>query len=200
MRRVGSSTNSSSAFDAFAFPKADLMRIYLDHNATTPLRPEVVQVMSDLLHEDFGNPTSTHEEGARARAHVERARSQVARLLGTSDDSVIFTAGASEANNTVIYQLLDGLTAGRGLVTSAVEHPSILEPAKQLEKAGLPVHWAPVDGLGRVDVADVIDAARKGAGLVSLIWANNETGVIQPVKRSPSSRSATRSLIAPSAR
>ena len=95
---------------------------------------------------------------------------------------MIFTAGASEANNTVIYQLLDGLTAGRGLVTSAVEHPSILEPAKQLEKAGLPVHWAPVDGLGRVDVADVIDAARKGAGLVSLIWANNETGVIQPVE------------------
>ncbi len=158
------------------------MRIYLDHNATTPLRVEVVQAMTELLQEDFGNPTSTHEEGARARAHVERARAQVAALLGTSDESVIFTAGASEANNTVIYQLLDVLKEGRGLVTSAVEHPSVVEPAKQLEKAGLPVRWMPVDGQGRVDANEVIEAARQGADLVSLIWANNETGVVQPIE------------------
>ncbi|MEE3326995.1 MAG: cysteine desulfurase family protein [Myxococcota bacterium] len=158
------------------------MRIYLDHNATTPLRAEVVQAMTAVLQGDFGNPTSTHEEGARARAQVEKARGQVARLLGTKDEAVIFTAGASEANNTVLYSLLDEVSSGRGLVTSAVEHPSVLEPARQLEKAGLPVSWIPVDGEGRVDPGDVIQAAEAGAALVSLIWANNETGVIQPIE------------------
>lgn len=158
------------------------MRIYLDHNATTPLRSEVIQAMTTFLEQDYGNPTSTHEEGARARARVEHARGQMARLLGAEADDVIFTAGASEANNTVLFSLLDPSRGGRGLVTSAVEHPSVLEPARQLEKAGLPVHWVPVDGGGRVDPAAVLEAAAEGAGLVSLIWANNETGVVQPIE------------------
>lgn len=158
------------------------MRIYLDHNATTPIRSEVADAMTALLREDFGNPTSTHREGARARAHVEKARAQVASLLGVMDDEVIFTAGASESNNTVLHPLLDDIHPARGLVTSTVEHPSIVEPARQLEKAGLRVNWVKVQKDGRVDPDDIVRAAEQGAALVSLIWANNETGVIQPIE------------------
>ena len=158
------------------------MRIYLDHNATTPVRSEVAEAMGALLRDHFGNPASTHAEGARARGYVEGARAQVASLLGAVEDEVIFTAGASESNNTVLYSLLDDPDPTRGLVTSTVEHPSIVEPARRLEKAGLPVSWVNVNSDGRVEPDDIIKAAEQGAALVSLIWANNETGVIQPIE------------------
>lgn len=159
-----------------------MKRIYLDHNATTPLREEVAEAMSKILFSEFGNPTSTHEEGARARTHVETSRERVAQCLGAKSAEIIFTAGASESNNTVLATLLDPELPRRGLITSTVEHPSILEPARQLEKAGVPVTWIPVDRDGRVSPERVFEAADRGPALVSLIWANNETGVLQPIQ------------------
>lgn len=159
-------------------------RIYLDHNATTPLHPEVVEVMRRVLQDDFGNPSSTHTEGARARARVEQARDQVAACLRTEPGRVVFTGGATEANNTVLLALLEHADRGSprgGLVTTTVEHPSVIAPAERLRKAGVPVRFVRVDREGRVDVAELLAAVDADTALVSLIWANNETGVVQPV-------------------
>jgi cysteine desulfurase len=157
------------------------MRVYLDHNATTPLRDEVVEAMERVLRDVFGNPSSTHTEGLRARAMVERAREQVAALVHARPGEVVFTAGATEANNTVLADL-----AGP-LVTTRIEHPSVLEPAEALASRGVDVVQCGVDAEGRVDLG-ALEAALEPAtgagpaGLVSVIWANNETGVIQPMR------------------
>ena len=156
------------------------MRIYLDHNATTPLRDEVVAAMVQVLQDEFGNPSSTHEEGTRARGLVDRAREQVASCLGARADEVSFTAGATEANNTVLCGMLAS-SSGRHLVTSAVEHPSVIEPADALEAAGVRVTRLGVDAEGMIDPEAYDAALAEGADLVSLIWANNETGVVQPL-------------------
>jgi cysteine desulfurase len=154
------------------------MRVYLDHNATTPLREEVVDAMERVLRDVYGNPSSTHTEGLRARAMVERAREQVAALVHARPGEVVFTAGATEANNTVLADLTGPL------VTTRIEHPSVLEPAEALESRGVPVVQCGVDAEGRVELA-ALEAALDRAtppGLVSVIWANNETGVIQPMR------------------
>ena len=157
------------------------VRIYLDHNATTPLRGEVVDAMARVLREGFGNPSSTHEEGAAARARVETARASVASLLGCEPDEVLFTSGATEANNTALAWLADREPGH--VVTSSVEHPSVEAPLEALEARGWQVSRVPVGAGGRVD-ADAVEAAlRPDTVLVSLIWANNETGVMQPVER-----------------
>jgi cysteine desulfurase len=154
------------------------MRVYLDHNATTPLREEVVDAMERVLRDVYGNPSSTHTEGLRARAMVERAREQVAALVHARPGEVVFTAGATEANNTVLADL-----AGP-LVTTRIEHPSVLEPAEALESRGVHVVQCGVDAEGRVELAALEAALDRAAspGLVSVIWANNETGVIQPMR------------------
>jgi cysteine desulfurase len=158
------------------------MRIYLDHNATTPVRPEVVEAMLPALRAGFGNPSSTHEEGAAARRVIEEAREQVASGLGCAPAEVIFTGGATESNNTVLAALRSPESPWRRLVTTRVEHPSVLEPARVLEQAGVEVHWLEVDAAGIVDLAE-LQGALGGAGdtLVSILWANNETGVLQPI-------------------
>jgi len=153
-------------------------RIYLDHNATTPLREEVVDAMVPLLREGFGNPSSTHFEGARARERVDRARRQVASCVGVSPGEVTFTAGATEANNTVLQALLG---PGSHVVTTATEHPSVSEPLELLETRGVRVTRLPVDDQGQLDLSRVAKALADDATLVSIIWANNETGVIQPM-------------------
>ena len=155
------------------------MRIYLDHNATTPLREEVVAAMLPALRDGFGNPSSTHAEGAAARAAVDRAREQVAALIGAEPRAIFFTAGATEANNTVFRGLPDA--GGRHLVTSTVEHPSVVAPVASLESGGWRVTRVGVDGEGRLEPAAVAAAIRPETALVSIIWANNETGVIQPM-------------------
>jgi len=158
------------------------MRVYLDHNATTPLRPEVVDAMVRVLSDVYGNPSSTHSEGSAARRVVDDARAQVATLVGCAPGQVTFTGGATEGNNSVIQSLRSPETPWGRLVTTAVEHPSVSEPATQLEGAGVPVHWLGVDRAGRIDLAD-LDAALAGVpALVSVIWANNETGVLQPIE------------------
>ena len=158
------------------------MRIYLDHNATTPLRDEVVEVMTQVLREVYGNPSSTHAEGGTARARVEAAREEVADCVGTIASNVYFTAGASEANNAVLTGLLQQDGGRGGLVISNVEHPSVVEPASRLEKAGMKVTRVPVDRLGLLDPEAVFAAVGPDTLLVSLVWANNETGVVQPME------------------
>lgn len=157
------------------------MRIYLDHNATTPVREEVLDAMVPVLRGVYGNPSSTHAEGAAALGAVDRAREQVAACLGAEPDQVFFTAGATEANNAVFYGVLREAGAARGVAITEVEHPSVLEPCRLLAER-VPVTRMPVDrdGLLAVEAFDAALAAAEPV-LASVIWANNETGVLQPV-------------------
>lgn len=156
------------------------MRVYLDHNATTPVRPEVVEAMIRSLRDGWGNPSSVHAEGAAARSTLERAREQVAALVGAEPSEVVFTGSASEANNTALHGTL-ALRRGR-VVTTCVEHPSVEEPLRALEEQGVEVLRLPVDGGGRVAAAEAAAALGAETALLAVIWAQNETGVLQPVE------------------
>ena len=162
----------------------DQGRIYLDHNATTPLRGEVVEAMVRVLRDVPGNPSSTHAEGAVAKRLISEAREQVAACLGTPARDIVFTGGATEANNMVLRGLLADSDSAQehSLVTSTIEHPSVLVPADDLEKRGVRVSRVPVNSEGLVEPEALLDRVEAGASLVSLIWANNETGVIQPIE------------------
>jgi cysteine desulfurase len=159
------------------------MRVYLDHNATSPLRDEVVAAMTRVLRDGYGNPSSVHEEGRAARAEVDRARESVASLLGVDSGEVLFTGGATESNNTVLLGLLPAQAGDRRhIVTTAVEHPSIEAPLELLEAQGWEVTRVGVDRDGLLDLAEVAGAIRPDTALLSVIWANNETGVLQPME------------------
>jgi cysteine desulfurase len=156
--------------------------IYLDYNATTPIAPAVGEAMLPFLHEHFGNPSSSHAYGAVARAAVEKARLQVASLLGARPEEIVFTSGGTEANNAAILGMARLRRArGRHVVTSAVEHPAVLEPCAALAAEGFRVTRVPVDAEGRVDPADVAAALTPETILVSVMHANNEVGTIEPV-------------------
>jgi len=157
------------------------MYIYLDHNATTPVRPEVADAMGDVLRRIHGNPSSVHAAGAAAKAAVERARECVASLLGVKAAEVLFTGGATEANNTALFGLLRAQSNRRHVVTTTVEHPSVEAPLTQLEREGWRVTRVGVDEDGRVDPDEVGDVLTPDTALVSVIWANNETGSLQPI-------------------
>ena len=160
------------------------VRIYLDHNATSPLRDEVVETMTRVMRDHHGNPSSVHEEGRAARAEMDRARERVAALLGTAPEDVMFTGGATEANNTVLLGMMRARSDGRRhLVTTSVEHPSIEEPVEILEREGWRVTRVGVDHDGILDENEVAEAIGDDTALVSIIWANNETGVLQPMDR-----------------
>src|SRR5215831_4756724 len=135
------------------------MRIYLDHNATTPLREEVLAAMTRALRDAFGNPSSVHADGARARREIERARERVAGLVGVRSGEIVFTSGATEANNLALQGIARaGHAHGRHLVASAIEHPSIEEPLEALRAEGWRVTRVPAGADGRVD-PDAVDAA-----------------------------------------
>jgi cysteine desulfurase len=155
--------------------------IYLDHNATTPLHPEVVEAMLPYLREHFGNPSSGHVYGQRARRAVDRAREQVAALLGCAADELVFTSGGSEANNLAIRGAVDAL-ARRRIVTSTVEHPATAAPCGYLEAQGIQVARVPVDARGQVRAEDVGTAILEDTALVSIILAQNETGTLMPIR------------------
>ncbi|RLA30099.1 MAG: cysteine desulfurase, partial [Gammaproteobacteria bacterium] len=152
--------------------------IYLDHNATTPLDARVREAMLPYLGAEPGNPSSAHRFGRRARAALDRAREQVAALVGVQPRQVIFTSGGTEANNLALFGLAAMERPGC-LALSPVEHPSVIEPARILENRDWALDWLPVDADGRVDVASWEPAAE--TRIVSMMWANNETGVVQPV-------------------
>jgi cysteine desulfurase len=153
-------------------------RIYLDNNATTPVLPEVFEAMRPYFGEGFGNASSIHHHGQETRAAVERARDSVAALLGCRASEVVFTSGGTEGDNLAIA----GLTGpGHHIVTSGIEHHAVLHACKHLEETGCEVTYVPVDGRGLVDPADVQRALRPNTKLISIMMANNETGVLQPV-------------------
>jgi len=158
------------------------MRIYLDHNATTPVRAEVADAMDGVLRETYGNPSSVHAEGAAAKAEIDRARERVALLLGAEAGEILFTGGATEANNTALLGVLrPRAERGRHVVTTSVEHPSVEAPLAVLEREGWRVTRVPVDEDGCVDADELGDAMADDTVLVSAIWANNETGALQPL-------------------
>jgi len=158
-------------------------RIYLDHNASTPIDPAVVEVMRPLLADPFGNPSSGHWASAGAKAALDAARGQVAVLLGCDHEEVVFTSGGSEANNLALKGVFFALRAkGDHIVTTEVEHPAILEPCRFLQTLGASVTYLPVDRSGRIDPDDLRKAITPRTILVSVMHANNEVGTIQPIE------------------
>jgi len=156
--------------------------IYLDYNATSPVAPEVTEAMIPALRDLWGNPSSPHVYGRRAREAVEKARQQVATLLGCESDEVIFTGGGTEADNAAIIGVAEAVVdRGRHLVTSAVEHPAVDEPCRYLESRGWEVTRVGIDSNGRVSAGEVEAALRPDTALISIIHAQNETGVLQPI-------------------
>lgn len=151
-------------------------RVYLDNNATSPLLPEVFEAMRPYFVEDFGNASSIHQQGQQARAAVERAREQVAELLNCRPAEVVFTSGGTEGDNLALFGLA---RPGDHVITSSVEHHAILNSCKRLEELGCEVTYLAVDARGIVDPDDVRRSIRPSTKLISIIFANNETGVLQ---------------------
>jgi len=159
-----------------------MKRIYLDNNATTMVRPEVLEAMLPFFAEHFGNPSSVHWAGRGTRGAVETAREQVAQLVGASPAEIVFTACGSEGDNFALKGTADALRhKGNHIITSAVEHPAILEVCGWLEKQGFEVTYLPVDADGMLTAAQVEAAIRPETILISLMWGNNETGTLFPI-------------------
>jgi cysteine desulfurase len=157
-------------------------KVYLDHSATTPVDPRVVQAMLPYLTEKFGNPSSVHYFGQEARAAVDRARREVAALVGARANEIIFVSGGTEANNLAIRGLCEAAEAhGRHVITSQIEHPSVLGVCEALSKRGWEITYLPVSPQGLASVSDLRAALRPDTVLISLMLANNEIGTIQPV-------------------
>jgi cysteine desulfurase len=154
-------------------------RIYFDNSATTPVLPEVFEAMRPYFDERFGNASSIHGNGQQTRAAVEQARESVAALLGCRPPEVVFTSGGTEADNLAIFGVAG---AGDHVITSTVEHHAVLNACKHLEAGGADVTYLPVDGRGLVYPADVRRALRPTTKLITVMTANNETGVLQPVE------------------
>ena len=154
-------------------------RVYLDNNATTPILPEVFEAMRPYFLERFGNASSIHHHGQETRAAVEDARESVAELLGCTASEVVFTSGGTESDNLAVA---GWVAAGDHVITSGIEHHAVLNACRHLEKIGCEVTVLPVDGRGLVDPDDVSRALRPNTKLISVMMANNETGVLQPVE------------------
>ena len=156
--------------------------IYLDYNGTTPHDPEVVAAMRPFLEAEFGNPSSSHWYGIRPKKAVEKARRQVAEMLGCEPGEVFFTSGGTESNNHAILGTARALKdKGRHIVTSTVEHPAVLEVCRHLEREGVATTYVDVDDAGMVSVGAVAAAIRPDTVLITIMHANNEVGTIQPI-------------------
>jgi len=160
-----------------------MRRIYLDYNASTPIDPAVAAAMKPFLADHFGNPSSGHWAAASAKAALERARGQIAALLGCEDDEVVFTSGGSEANNLALKgTYFARRDSGDHIITTQVEHPAIAAPCRFLERLGARITYLPVDRFGRVDPDDLNRAITPRTILISIMHANNEVGTIQPIE------------------
>jgi cysteine desulfurase len=158
------------------------MTVYLDHNATTPLAPPVLDAMLPFLTQEYGNASSIHRYGQRARAAVERARAQVAALIGGKPDEIVFTSGGTESVNLALQGVLrrDG-AAGKHIITTAIEHHAVLHTCRALQQEGARVTYLPVTSEGFVDPADVERALTPETALITVMHANNEIGTIEPI-------------------
>lgn len=158
-------------------------RIYLDNSATTQMDAIVLESMLPYFREDFGNASSVHIFGQEARGAVENARRSVADLLGADTKEIVFTSGGTEADNSALWGVFrSGYRAGNHIITTKIEHPAILETCRSLERAGAEISYVPVDSSGRADPAAIENAIREETILISVMHANNETGIIQPIE------------------
>ncbi|MBK6515987.1 MAG: cysteine desulfurase [Polyangiaceae bacterium] len=155
--------------------------IYLDHNATTPVLPEVLEAMLPYFSERFGNPSSQHPYGREAREAVDRARGEVAAAIDATPEEIVFTSGGTESNNLAIFGASRARPYRHHVVTSAVEHPAIREPLGWLERQGTTVDWLHVDASGRVSARDAERVVTDRTLMVTVMHANNETGSVQPI-------------------
>jgi cysteine desulfurase NifS/selenium donor protein len=157
--------------------------IYLDYNATTPILPEVADVMRPFLDDFFGNPSSTHWYGLQTKMAIEKARKQVATLLDCQAEEILFTSGGSESNNYAIKGIAFlKKDKGNHIITSQIEHPAVLEVCEYLKKWGFKISYIPVNGQGEIDLAALEKAIKSATILISVMHANNEVGTIQPIK------------------
>jgi cysteine desulfurase len=156
-----------------------MRRVYLDNNATTPVLPEVFEAMKPFYLEEFGNASSIHHYGQRARSAVEKARGSVAALLNARPAEIVFTSGGTEGDNAAIFGLVN---KGDHVITSTIEHSAVMNSCKRLEQMGCEVTFVPVNGRGEVEPEDIRKALRPNTRLISIMMANNETGVAQPVE------------------
>ncbi|WP_302504280.1 cysteine desulfurase NifS [Geoalkalibacter halelectricus] len=160
-----------------------MKQIYMDYNATTPLRPEVLEAMLPFYREHFGNPSSVHWAGRMVSGAVEKAREQVARLINASPAEIVFTSCGSEGDNLALKGTVEALKdKGNHIITTAVEHPAVLNTCEFLEKNGCEVTYLPVDAEGMIDLAQLEAAITEKTILISAMWGNNETGTIFPIK------------------
>ncbi|HSI88267.1 MAG TPA: aminotransferase class V-fold PLP-dependent enzyme, partial [Pyrinomonadaceae bacterium] len=164
-----------------------LRRIYLDHSATTPVDPRVVEAMLPFLSETLGKASSIHQLGQEARAAVDRARHQTAALINARPNEIVFTSGGTESNNLAIRGLVEARAAAREgpgrphIVTTVIEHPAVKNVCQDLEKLNFEVTYVPVPESGVVEADAVIGATRENTVLISVMAANNEIGTLQPV-------------------
>ncbi len=156
--------------------------VYLDNNATTQVRPEVVEVMTPFFTDFYGNPSSVHRLGAKPASAVLKARRSVAGLLGCTDSEIIFTSCGTESDNIAIGGALGATTGKKHVITTAVEHPAVTKVFNRLESLGYRATYLPVDGDGCLDPADLEGALTEDTALVSVMYANNETGVLMPIQ------------------
>ena len=158
-----------------------MRRVYLDHNASTPVHPEVVEAMLPYFEERYGNASSIHRFGREARDAVEAARAEIAGFLGVEPDEIVFTSGGTESDNLAIKGIAHA--RGRGhILTSQVEHHAVLRTGQALERAGFDVTYLPADGQGLVDPDDLRRAIRPDTILISVMYANSEVGTIMPIR------------------
>ncbi|RPG14816.1 MAG: cysteine desulfurase [Phycisphaera sp. TMED9] len=162
------------------------MTIYLDHNATTPPLPEVVDAVVSCLEDDWANPSSVHRSGVAARRRVELARESVAHLLGCRPRDLLFCSGGTEAANLALHGSMAAQPSKPAIATSLLEHSAVRDTARRLEKQGTPVHWIKHQSDGMVDLAafeSLLEEHASSLALVSVMWVNNETGLIQPIEK-----------------
>ncbi|MDQ1144923.1 cysteine desulfurase [Bacillus sp. SORGH_AS 510] len=157
-------------------------RIYLDHAATTPMHPRVIEKMVDVMNHTFGNPSSIHSFGREARHQIDLARAGLARSIGAKENEIIFTSGGTEADNMALFGVAESYqNKGKHIVTTVVEHHAVLHACKKLEKMGYEVTYLPVDETGRISIDEFRVALRDDTILVSIMYGNNEIGSIQPI-------------------
>lgn len=159
-----------------------MQTIYLDHAATSPIHPEVIEVMTKAFEQTFGNPSSIHTAGRQARKVLDDARTSLARAIGAKDTEIIITSGGTEADNTAIFGVSSMLNSkGKHIITTQIEHHAVLHACEKLEKEGYEITYLPVDESGRISIETFKEALREDTILVTIIYGNNEVGTVQPI-------------------
>ncbi|WP_419956075.1 cysteine desulfurase family protein [Neobacillus niacini] len=158
-------------------------RIYLDHAATTPMHPRVIEKMMEVMNNNFGNPSSIHSFGREARHYIDLARETLARSIGAKENEIIFTSGGTEADNMALFGAAESSQhLGKHIITTQIEHHAVLHACERLEKMGYEVTYLPVDDKGVISLNEISRALRDDTILVSIMYGNNEVGTIQPIK------------------